>query len=223
MLAYAASRPAPLDRRPHPNALLAIIALHVGVAAVVVSAKMDLPGRLHPEPPIRVTLYPEPKTPPPDPQPTHPAQQPVQNRTIDQPPIHIETPVHLGETVDPPPAHFDDGVLAGGGAVVIPEIPKIIHNLVMVGPRLVTSAAELKPPYPPSKLLTEEEASLRLRLTIDEQGRVTAVDPIGRADPVFLAAARRHLIAHWRYRPATEDGRAVSTTEVITLHFQLDG
>jgi protein TonB len=107
MLAYAASRPTPIDRRPHPNALLTIIALHVGVAAVVISAKMDLPGRLHPEPPIRVALYPEPKTPPPDPRPAHPSQQPVENRTIDQPPIHVETPVRLGETVDPPPTHFD--------------------------------------------------------------------------------------------------------------------
>jgi protein TonB len=223
MLAYAASRPTPIVRRPHPNARHTSIALLVGVAAGVFSAKKDLPGRQHPEPPIRVTLYPEPKTPPPDPRPAHPSQQLVENRTVDQPPIHVETPVRLGETVDPPPTHFDDGALAGGGAVVIPEIPKTIHNMVKLGPRLVTSAAELKPPYPPSKLLVEEEASLRLRLTIDEQGRVTAVEPIGRADPVFLAAARRHLIAHWRYRPATEDGHAVSTTEVITLHFQLDG
>jgi len=40
---------------------------------------------------------------------------------------------------------------------------------------------------------------------------------------VFLEAARRHLIAHWRYRPASEDGRAIASTAVITLRFQLDG
>jgi periplasmic protein TonB len=49
------------------------------------------------------------------------------------------------------------------------------------------------------------------------------VDPVGRADGEFLAAARRHLIAHWRYAPATDDGRAVGSTTTITLRFQLDG
>jgi protein TonB len=87
----------------------------------------------------------------------------------------------------------------------------------------VTPQSELKPPYPPSKLLAEEEASLRLSLTIDERGRVVAVEPIGHTDPVFLAAARRYLLAHWRFRPASEDGRAVASTTVITLRFQLDG
>jgi len=64
---------------------------------------------------------------------------------------------------------------------------------------------------------------LRLRLTIDERGRVIAVEPVGRADKVFLEAARRHLLAHWRYRPASEGGRAVTSSTVITLRFQLDG
>jgi protein TonB len=81
----------------------------------------------------------------------------------------------------------------------------------------------LKPPYPEAKLLTGEEAVLTLRVSIDESGRVIAVDPVGRADPVFLAAARRHLLAHWRYRPAIKDGRPVASTTVITLRFELDG
>jgi protein TonB len=94
---------------------------------------------------------------------------------------------------------------------------------VKLGPQLATSASELKPPYPASKLITEEEATLRLKLMIDERGRVIAVDPVGNADRTFLEAARRYLIAHWRYKPATEDGRAVGSSMVITLRFQLDG
>jgi protein TonB len=86
----------------------------------------------------------------------------------------------------------------------------------------LTAASELKPPYPESKLLAGEEAALTLRLTVDEHGRVVAVDPIGRADAVFLSAARRHLMAHWRYKPAMEDGHAVSSTLVVTLRFELD-
>ena len=55
---------------------------------------------------------------------------------------------------------------------------------------------------------------LKLRLSIDHRGRVVAVEPVGRADRAFLAAARRHLIAKWRYKPATEDGRAVCLVHV---------
>jgi protein TonB len=93
---------------------------------------------------------------------------------------------------------------------------------VRTAARLLTSSADLKPPYPPSKLLTEEEADLRLKLTIDANGRVVAVEPVGRADPTFLAAARRHLLARWRFSPASEDGRPVVSTTVITLRFRLD-
>jgi periplasmic protein TonB len=39
----------------------------------------------------------------------------------------------------------------------------------------------------------------------------------------LLDAARRYIIDHWRYRPATEDGRAVTSTVTITLDFQLEG
>src|SRR5437870_2257477 len=60
MLAYDASRPTPVERRPHPNTMLATIALHVGVPAIVMSAKMALRGRLLREPPVRVTLDPDP-------------------------------------------------------------------------------------------------------------------------------------------------------------------
>jgi protein TonB len=81
----------------------------------------------------------------------------------------------------------------------------------------------LRPPYPASKLLTEEEAVLILRLSIDERGRVVAVDPVGSADPVFLGAARRYLVAHWRYKPASRDGSPVASSTIITLKFQLDG
>jgi protein TonB len=220
MLAYAASRPAPVERRPHPNAMLAIIAGHVAVVALVMSAKMDLPTRLFPRP-TTVVFVPTPKTEAPDPQTPH-AQQQARNDTVD--PIQRVVPT-LSHDADP----FDAGpitppnpgqVLTGATGTI--ELPPL-HSIVKLGPSLVTPGSELRPPYPPSKLITEEEATLRLKLTIDDRGRVTAVDPVGNADRTFLDAARRYLIAHWRYKPATEDGRAVASSMVITLRFQLDG
>ena len=85
-----------------------------------------------------------------------------------------------------------------------------------------TPESALKPPYPLDKIRSEEEATLRLRLTIDTRGRVTAVEPVGAADPSFLEAARRHILRAWRYKPATEDGVAVPSTTVISLSFRLE-
>jgi protein TonB len=52
--------------------------------------------------------------------------------------------------------------------------------------------------------------------------RFACAEPVGAADPEFLAAARRHIIRSWRYKPATEDGVAVPTSIVISLAFRLE-
>jgi protein TonB len=220
MLAYAASRPPVVDRRPHPNTLLFIIGAHVAVVAAMMSAKMDLPRRLKPEPPLIVDTIPDPPPPPPvstTAKPHQPVTMPIDHTTL-QPPVH--------PLLNPPVGHdqltFDPGPIAGGGAAAIPLLPPTTTTPVKIGPRLLTPPSELKPPYPADKLLNEEEAAVTVRLTIDENGRVTAVDPVGRADREFLEAARRHLIAHWRFKPASEDGHAVASTTIVTLHFELE-
>jgi protein TonB len=218
MLAYAANRPVPVDRRPHPNTMLMIIGAHVAVAAVVMSAKIDLPQHREFTRTI-VQLIPLPHEPPP--KPIRTASPVPRNSWIDNPRPQMPTSIDL-PPIDLGPSKIDSGPVAGAGATVITEIPKPI-TIARSGPQLLTPPSELKPPYPPSKLLNEEEAVLKLRLTIDANGRVTAVDPIGRADAAFLEAARRHLMAHWRYRPASEDGRAITSMMTVTLSFQLEG
>ena len=222
MLAYAANRPAVASRRPSPNAMLAIIGLHVAAVAVLMSARMEFQPPA-PDPPIKIDFIQPKKPPPPNPldTPSRPDSNPLVAPTPNQPlpPIRLEQ----DPIVPAGPLTGATGLLGGGGALVIPDIPRPMHNPVRLGPQLAPPDSRLKPPYPASKLLTEEEATLRLKLTIDPSGRVVAVEPVGRADSAFLASARRHLLAHWRYKPASEDGRAVASTTVITLRFELDG
>ena len=224
MLAYAASRPTAGNRQSSPNALLFIVSAHVAVAAVIMSMKMDLPIRIR-EKPIEIVNVPLPTDPDPIPQPqTHRAPAPVPTPTPPLPPL----PIPRDPPLDRGPIDTGGGTMTGGGDVggtgagpTIGEpvkLPPVRHD-----PRLITPSSDLKPPYPASKLAAEEEATLNLRLTIDRSGRVIGVEPIGRADPVFVAAARRHLVAHWRYAPATVDDQPVATTLNITLRFQLDG
>lgn len=220
MLAYAANRPQAAVRRPSPKALVLILGGHVAVLALVMSAKMDLPQRLIPTP-TAVELIRD-KTPPP---PTvAKSQQPRQQRSQlseAQPEVTVPTQISSVESTPKLPRIGD---LLGP---TIPQPPKIKPQPLPAAQaptiaRLLTPPSELKPPYPESKLLTGEEAALTLRLTISEQGRVIAVDPVGRADGVFLDAARRYLMAHWRYKPATRDGQPVASSLTITLRFELD-
>jgi periplasmic protein TonB len=218
MLAYAANAPRRAERPSSPHAMLAIIAAHVALLAAVMSARMEIPR--HREPPIIVEPIPVPKPPPPNPAPRpvpHPEGPMATHNPIPLPPLPQPTPTPFPQPhFDPVPVPQPTPMPNGGAGVPHPPLARS-------APELLTPPSELKPPYPASKLASEEEALLRLRLTIDERGRVVGVDPIGAADRVFLDAARRYLLAHWRYKPASEGGHAVQSTIVITLHFHLDG
>jgi protein TonB len=222
MLAYAAHARRNLERRSSPNAMLAIVAAHVALIAAVMSIKMDLPAKvLHP--PLTVDLITE-DNPPPAVQHVEPRipQQPVES-TIDRPRQLVPSPPVDSQIVDATPSlpNFDDLI----GSRLDPPRTDLARAPapVKLAAQLITSPSELKPPYPHSKILSEEEALLRLRLTIDERGRVINVEPLGHADPAFLDSARRHLLPHWRYRPASEDGRPVSSSIVISMRFSLEG
>ena len=218
MLAYAAHRRRIAERHSAPHVMLLIIAGHVALIAAVMSARMDLPQRIL-DRPIVFKPIPIPPPPPKD-VPPPPKRSPVDlDRT--QPIVPIPQPRDDLVEPKPLPQPFP------GGDSVIPNPqprpdPMPIPSPVRTGPRFATPPGAVRPPYPPSKIASEEEAVLKLRLSIDPRGRVVAVEPIGRADPAFLAAARRHLLAHWRYKPATEDGRAIASATVISLRFELE-
>ena len=223
MPVYAATSPAFAERRVRPSTLILIVGGHAALLALVMSAKMELPTPFTPTP-TEVVLIERPK-PPPEPEvEVEPRQQQQHDTRIDQPDVRIPLPRMPGPQVDPPlPMPIPEPLPPGPTVDPIPSPQPAITKPVRTGPRFATPDHLLKPPYPTAKLDRDEEASLRLRLAIDERGRVTSVEPVGGADPVFLAAARKHLIARWRYKPATEDGRPVASTTVITLRFELEG
>lgn len=221
MLAYAANRSLGGNRQSSPNALLLIIGGHVALIAAVMSAKMDLPRRMPPDHQL-IQFLPEPPPPPP-----HAINQ-AHGAKSHRPQLSVDR----GPSIVPfkqPNNSPDDGLVVNTGtrtgatALVTPIVPPTSISPIHHDPQLLTRPDDLKPPYPPAKILSEEEAVLTLRLSIDEHGRVVAVEPVGKADRDFFDAARRHLLARWRYQPAMDDGRAVASSLVITLRFRLDG
>jgi protein TonB len=228
MLAYAANRRN--RRRLSPSALGVIVAGHAIAIGLLITAKMDIDIF---EAPVKTKIYDVPLPPPPpeQPKPKPQVQQdtrlpPPPDSRIDRFPPVIPLP-QPGPSFDPGPninSTLPDIGPALADTLTPPLLPPptIPAEVVRVGARATTPPDLLRPPYPESKRRTEEEAVLRLRLSIDPRGRVTAVEPVGAADPAFLASARTHLIRNWRYKPATEDGRAVASTLTITLRFELE-
>lgn len=224
MPVYAATSPV-TDHRLHPKTLLLIVGGHAVLLAAVMSAKMDLPTKIVStvtEVELIETVEPPP---PPEPQPMQdprPLESQIE-RITPIVPVPLPDPIQSDPQPIPLPIPSPADIIGPSIEPTPPSRPVPAADPVRVGPRFVTPASQVRPPYPPSKLEREEEAALRLRLSIDARGRVTAVEPVGSTDRVFLQAARRHLIANWRYTPATEDGRPVPSTTVITLRFELNG
>ena len=220
MLAYAANRRRVAAPPSAPHAMLVIIVAHVALIALVMSAKMDLPARVF-GPPTVVTPIPLPSPPPEAPPQADPA--PTENIRPVPTPLPLLLPLPDDPIVaTPSPVPVPGGNIGTGSNPGASSDPLPQPAPVRVGPRFATPSHLLRPPYPPSKLASEDEAVLKLRLSIDARGRVTVVEPVGRADPAFLQAARRHLIANWRYKPATEGGQAIASSTVITLRFELE-
>lgn len=224
MLAYAANSPRAAARARSPKALTLIVVGHAALIAALLTARMEVVGPVIDQIPKLIPVTPETPPPPPPPQPPQaetPPTRPVTQPTFIErtaPIVDMEQPTSF--ELDTGPTIRDIGAVIGSGPTRIPEPPR--HVPVKLGPRLATAGDALKPPYPNDKLRAEEEATLKLRLTIDARGRVIAVEPVGPVDSSFLEAARRHILRAWRYKPATEDGVAVSTSTVITLSFRLE-
>ncbi|MEO5578255.1 MAG: energy transducer TonB [Sphingomicrobium sp.] len=213
MLAYA---PRPESRKLRPATLGLIILGHAGMLVLVMTARSGIVPQ-YPFTPTVVTLVPEPPPPPAVEPQAQPKPSPSIFTTVK--PI-VPPPIPQGPSVAADPYPLPPlGPVAGTG--IAPTLPALDPPIVRTGPRFATVGDAIRPPYPISKRESGDEASLRLRLTIDERGRVVAVDPVGRADPTFLEAARRHILRAWRYRPALEGAKAVPSTTTITLKFEL--
>lgn len=211
------------DHRRHPRALVLIVGGHAALLAAVMTAKMDMIPTFIPTS-TDVELIPLPQPPPPDKPPPPRQKDRVQPRDsqVDQPKVVIPVTDRTETTFDDvklPPLP-DQGSIGTGTETIPTPVPDA--DPVRIVARFVTPERLIKPPYPADKVRLEEEAVLRLKLSIDDRGRVVSVEPVGRVDRSFFEAARRHLIANWRYKPATEGGRAVASTTVISLTFRLE-
>jgi len=207
-----------------PAALAAAVALNGAVVALLIAipAATVMVQRTPPTPTrwIKLEPPPPPVSDPVEPAPSpHPAQKAVEPAPQPQP-VVVDPAVSLGgmaatimaAEAGPPLATLD----AGPPQQAVPA-PLLIA--ARPDPRY---ADAFRPDYPPALRRAGLEGSVTVRIAIDERGRVTAVSLVRATDPVFFEETRRQALRAWRFKPATRDGVAVSTEQVMTVHFRLE-
>jgi periplasmic protein TonB len=213
------------QQRRSPASLAVTIALHgAGIAALVLFGTTQIT----PQTETRTTVFnvpmpapPPPPPPPPTPQPRVERQQPQERTYIDVPRTDIP-PVVDAPRVQTGPADPPRGDPPGPRNVVIaeasPRLPPPVRRAAEVDPRY---ADAMQPPYPASEERAERVGSVRVRITIDTNGRVAAIEQISATSAAFWRVTEQQARNRWRFRPATVDGRPVQSTMVFTVTFRL--
>ena len=99
-----------------------------------------------------------------------------------------------------------------------PAPPPKVTNVVTKPPKLIQAQA---PEYPPAALAADKEAKVKVRIHIDENGIVTAVDvldPVGDGfDEAAVAAAMQYV-----FEPAEIDGKPGAIAVETTINFVIE-
>jgi protein TonB len=195
------------------SGLVIVAALHVAAFTALALSKgpqfiRDVGG------PIVITPIPIPDPPPPNPDP--PPPQPESRLTT--PPISDPLPIpDAFPHHDPDPfPHVPDPGPAGTGyaEAVRPQLPT-----PAIRREAEILAVNLQPPYPTDE---QRDGSVRLRVSIGPDGRVTAVERISATSSAFWRVTERQALSRWRFRPATLGGRPIASSKVMTVIFRLD-
>jgi len=209
------------QRQVHPTGFATVIALHAAALAAVMLIKGPV---FIPEfhPPTEAFFVPPRQEPPPEPRhqtnPTRQRQTPVY--VPPRPPARPNEDDHLATTA----TENHDRVIPTEGAGQVGPIdpPQPVHRPVrlaaQVDPRFRDA---LQPLYPPAEQRREHEGSVQVRIVISPEGRVVSIERLSATSDAFWEATRRQALGHWRFRPATEDGRPVEAVMTMTVTFRL--
>jgi periplasmic protein TonB len=202
-----AMRPARKLHRPSFTTLALVGALHIVVIyGLYLGLTGKMPGIIHGDP-IQVVPV-TPTKPPPISDPTH--------VKMFQPGVPgIKPPVIQIESTQPRIDSLETNY--GQTNTNVSPLP------VIVAARGIDETHTI-PNYPLLSIRLGQTGDVKLKLTIDERGTVVAasVEKSSGYDALDSAAVA-WVIAHWRYEPATKDGKPFATTRDALVTFRLTG
>jgi len=213
------------QRTSSPGSLTIVIALHAaGIAGLMLWKTEFVSTSMKP---LVIKMIKQ--APPPPPVEPVPQMKPEvrQKVVIDQVPsvIRMERPTEfkLEQAPDIRPM-FDPGPI--GDAIADPapipaaNPPKPVLEPVRREATMLASS-QLQPPYPASEQRAENEGSVTVRILIGSDGRVKSVEKVRGANEAFFRSTEQQALRHWRFKPATVDGRPVESRKTMTVHFRL--
>lgn len=170
------------------------------------------------------TIPPPPRpVPPPDPVPVPVTQAPRIPEPTPLPPRPLQAAAVDAPAVDPQPG--DEPVPVPPAGPVAPEAAgtgAVDTGAPVEGVHLEYASAP-PPAYPRDALREGLTGTVLLQVLVDVDGRpldVTVARSSGHR--TLDAAARRQVLAHWRFRPAMRDGRVVQAIGLVPVDFRLD-
>ena len=198
------------SRRRHAVAALGVLVVHVLVLAAL------LEERHRPVRPDAVTIVSLSDLPrqevPPD-SPVRPALAPIRTHLVfDAPPLAV-----LPEVTE---ASMTPAI------AVIPSPPAIATSrpsgpVSLTDELAVFCPTRTAPAYPPQSRHLREQGEVRLRVELDETGKVSAVSVIRSSGYARLDEAARAAVLTWRCQPATREGQPVRAVAIQSLAFVL--
>lgn len=190
-----------------------------------------------PQPPPKVDIPPPPPPPPPPPK---PKKEEKEEEPAPEPEAPEEAPPEQQAEEAAPPVGMDSSSFAAGGSGVGMGFrvgktqmgdpttglaaKKAVVPVVPVNPPKLSPAVAIEPElpeYPDSARKSNIEGYVLLELDIDERGKLKKArvrQGLQRAlDDAALAS-----VQSWRFQPARLDGRAVSSTRLVRIRFELN-
>jgi protein TonB len=159
-----------------------------------------------------------PEIPPPPPRPDQPTTRQIDRPTITQQDIPTDSTITGPVT---PPRTYQEPTTPPGpvyAEAAIPRIPDPVRIGAQVDPRFRDA---LQPPYPREQEAAQRTGSVRVRITIGTDGRVTAIEQLFATNDSFWRVTERQARTRWRFRPATVDGRPIVSTMLMTVTFRI--
>ncbi len=146
---------------------------------------------------------------------------------VPQPPTHLTAPQARFEPIDITPIKtpllppvIDLPPLGEPGPLIADPIPRALPKLVEA--RIDPSYKALfQPDYPAREQRNGVEGVAKVRVLIGTDGRVKAVEEVSATSPGFFEETRRRALSKWRFKPATRDGVAQESWQVMTVRFQI--
>lgn len=217
--------------------LLLVLGIHIGLLYLAMSYKLIPPPQEALVMMVDLINPPKKEEPPPEPEPPKPEppkevklvkEKPVKPKPEPKPILAVEAPVQaptdyvVEKQPEPDPAPVKDEPPAPVAEAAPAEEPAKPAAPVHMSELSVGCSVRPEPNYPPASRRMGEQGQVKLRVELDESGKITNVKVIESSGSARLDNAGVATVKNWRCEAATRDGRPARAIATQVFDFKLE-